>query len=241
MIHPSNMAGPNWFTGSFGTTNPFQQANTPFFRSTPFLGSQGGYGPGSNLSFGIGTNPSQIQNTINEITRQTIPTVLSSFGLQPNLGYQTPFGFSSPTGFPNAPWSTLNPMTGDWQNNINEMIRQTTNQAFQSAWQQTAPFSGMGTSPFTGTPGTLGTNWQQQNLGNYIAQVCQQACQQTCQTLCQAVITAANVALSAQTQTQGTLFNTQNTPFGIPNSPFAFNNVPQYGVTTGIPAGAGAF
>jgi hypothetical protein len=218
MIHPSTMAGPNWFTGSFGTTNPFQQPNTPFFRNTPFAGSQGGFTPGSSLfqnpTFGFGTNPSQIQNAINEISRQAIPTVLASFGLPPNSGYQTPFGFSSPMGFQNTSWSIGSPITGDWQNGINEMIRQTTNQAFQSTLQQTSPFYAAGTTPFTGTPGTFGTNWQQQNVGNLIVQICQQACIQTCQTICQAAITCANVSLNAQNLTQGTFFSTPNTVFG---------------------------
>src|SRR5687768_4855125 len=114
MIHPSTMAGPNWFTGNIGTTNPFQQNSSPFFRNTPFQGQQGGFGPGNNpfqsQQFGFGTNTTQMQNPINEIVRQTVPTILASFGIQPSGGFQnllgqqgqfgspSPFGFQIPSG-----------------------------------------------------------------------------------------------------------------------------------------------
>jgi hypothetical protein len=122
MIHPSTMAGPNWFTGSFGTTNPFQQNSASFFRNPTFPSPQGGFGPGSSpftsQTFGYGTTMTQLQNQINEITRQTIPTVLASYGLptafgpqtpftsqtsfgpQGTFGFQTPFTLQSPSVFP---------------------------------------------------------------------------------------------------------------------------------------------
>src|SRR5215216_3620773 len=84
MIHPSTLAGPNWFTGSFGPNTPFQQ-NNPFFRNTPFQGQQGGFGFGTNPFQNpfFGNNPAQYQNTINEFIRQTVPTAFSNIGFQP--------------------------------------------------------------------------------------------------------------------------------------------------------------
>src|SRR5947209_20587982 len=98
MIHPSTMAGPNWFTGSIGTTNPFQQSSSPLFRNTPFQGS--GFGPGTNPfqnpSFGFGPQTGQIQNTINEVVRQALPSIVASLSTQPGNPFQTPF--STPFG-----------------------------------------------------------------------------------------------------------------------------------------------
>jgi len=106
MIHPSNMAGTNWFTSGIGTTNPFQQSGSPFFRSTPFQGS--GIGPGNNpfQSQQFGTQTAQIQNTINEVLRQAFPSILASLGGLPGYGLQNmitssgPFGQQGPLGFP---------------------------------------------------------------------------------------------------------------------------------------------
>lgn len=218
MIHPSTMAGPNWFTGSFGTTNPFQQNTSPFFRNTPFQGPQGGFGfgtnpfqnptfgfgnPYQNPSFGFGTNPfqnpnlgfgntPQFQNSINEIVRQTIPTIVSSFGYQPTTGFQPSFGTWNPTGFatPNGTWSfgtqfSNTPFSNDWQtqNIIGEIIRQTTNQTIQSFPQLNPGF---------------GFNPQQQNIWNTSAQIAQQACWSACQTTCQAIITCAITCINQQ-------------------------------------------
>jgi len=210
MIHPSTMAGPNWFTGSFGSTNPFQQSSFPFIRNTQFLGTPGGFGPGNNLfqsqPFGIGTIP--LQNMLTEIIRQTVPNTLASFGLQPTsglptgFGFQAPLGFQTPTGigqfgpqFQSTPWTGINPLA-DWQTQgfLTEIIRQTTNQALQNMGQQFPTFLGLGTSPF-------GTNLQQQNLPSFIGQICQQACQQICQTLIQAVTVTCSECLNQQTQT----------------------------------------
>jgi hypothetical protein len=224
MIHPSTMAGPNWFTGSFGTFNPFQQSSSTFFRSTPFAGPQGGFGPGfnpyQNPSFGFGPNTPQIQNMINEIVRQTVPTTLASFGI-PTTGFSSPYGFSFPYGFsytggfqtptgsaqfgpsfPGSPWMNPTP-GGDWT----ETIRQATNQAIQNLAQQNPTLFSAFTTPLAGTPGLFGTN-PQQNLANVIGQVCYQACQSACQTIYQALAVCVNEAINQQNQMT-------NTPFGM--------------------------
>jgi len=152
MIHPSTMAGPNWFTGSFGTTNPFQQ-NTSFFRNTPLGGQQGGFGPGNtpfqSQPFGFGTNTMQLQNTISEIVRQTVPTILANCGIQPNnlqstfgfqtginptqFGLSTPFGFQTPTGpaqfgpqFQTSPWINPSAIGTEYQTQIQNQIQNQT-------------------------------------------------------------------------------------------------------------------
>lgn len=216
MIHPSTMAGPNWFTGSFGTTNPYQQNTTPFSRGNPFQGPQGGFGfgttpfqnigfgfgttPFQNTGFGFGTNPNQIQNAINEIVRQTVPTIVASYGFQPTNGFQIPTGnwtFGNP--FQNTPgfdWQT--------QNFLSEIIRQTTNQALQNLPQ----FVSTGGFPGTtwGNNPNLGFNPQQQNTWNLVGQLCAQACQQVCQTTCQAIVACCVTCL-----------NQQNTSFNLWN------------------------
>jgi hypothetical protein len=239
------MAGPNWFTGSFGTTNPFQVSSSPFFRNTPFQGFQGGFGPGNspfqNQPFGISPNTTQIQNTISEIVRQTIPTILASYGFQPTSGFQTSFGFQTPIGFSSptssfqfgSPFSSM-PNNYNWQNPsfFTEIIRQATNQAIQNIAQQNPtlfstgsmgwnqPFTGMGTG-FNWTSNTFGINPQQQNLWNFIGQICQQACQQACQTIIQAVTTTASQCINQISQ--NTQINqSQNTPFNIA-TPFGIN------------------
>jgi len=222
MIHPSTLAGPNWFTGSFGPNNPFQQNNTPFLRNTPFQGQQGGFGfgtnPFQNPSLGFGNNPAQYQNTINEIIRQTVPTAFSNFGFQPTNGFQTPtFGwntnqFQTPT----TPWTFGNQFQNtpfnNWQTQsfFTELIRQTTNQALQSfpQFSQTGFFQG---TNWQNNP-NFGTNPQQQQLWNTCAQICQQTCYVSCQTVCQAIVTCAIESINQQQQ--NTPFNTnyqQNT------------------------------
>jgi len=222
MIHPSTLAGPNWFTGSFGTNNPFQQNTSPFFRNTPFQGQQGGFGfgtnpfqgqqgsfgfgtnPFQNPSFGFGNNPAQFQNTVNEFIRQTVPTPFSNYGFQPTNGFQSPTGNWNTTGFqaPTNPWSFgtqfQNTPFNNWQTQglFTELIRQTTNQVMQSFPQ----FNGTGT--FQGTNWqnnpNFGTNPQQQNLWSTCAQICQQTCYATCQTVCQAIVTCATECINQQ-------------------------------------------
>jgi len=212
MIHPSTMAGPNWFTGSYGATNPFQQTSSAFFRNTPFGGPQGGFGPGNNpfqtQQFGFGTYSTPMQNMINEVIRQTVPTTLASFGIP--TGYQTSFGPSSmgfqfPTGpaqfgpqFQTSAWNafTMNP---DWQNQnwqnqsmVAEMIRQVTNQAIQNTLAQNPMLFSLYGNPMS----NIGTNPQQQNLANTITQVCQQCCQMACQSIYQAVFTCVSECLN---------------------------------------------
>jgi len=232
------MAGPNWFTGSFGTTSPFQQTSSTFFRNTPFGG--GGFGPGntpfSNPSFGFSGSTFPFQNMIQEIVRQTVPQSLASAGF-PTTGFQTAFGTPGPFSSPN-PWSFPTPtgptafgfpfQTSEWQNPglFSEIIRQATNQAIQTTWPSNAtgfnPFASSPTTPYFG----LGTTGQQQNLPISILQICQQACQSIGQTLCQAVITGVTESLNTQSFSQNTPFSgfgfnpqQQNTPF----SGFGFN------------------
>lgn len=284
MIHPSTMAGPNWLTGSFGTT-PFQQSMSPLFRNNPFLGST--FGPGTNpfQTFGFGPQTAQFQNTINEITRQVVPTILASYGVPQNtFGFQTPFGvpgqfglqgtFGYPQSFGFTPFGT--PFQGgftDIQSTLQnpaivaELARQSTNLALQTLGQQFPgqgfqslygqPFTGVGTLTGFGTPftslgmagfGTPGLNATPQNLLNAITQCCQSAANcvassvaQFCQTqgipfnpnivaqVCQTV--ASNVAQCLTQMTQG-----QNTPLNL-----NLNSTPQFGVSSGIPTGAGAF
>jgi len=265
MIHPSTMAGPNWFTGSFGTTSPFQQNSSSFFRNTPFGG--GGPGPANNpfqsLSFGFNSNPTQMQNTINEIVRQTVPTILANFGMtqgsfgfqtqQAPFGFQTPFNFQTPTGpaqygpqFTNSSWGT------DWQSQIQnqfqnqfqnqnflaEVIRQSTNQAIQNLMQQNPNafgqgISGIGTTPFAAN--AFNTNWQQQvqQLQQQQIQQLQQQQQQqsfwnTVSQVCQTVAACVIACLTPQNQIQSTPFNINT-------------GSTQFGVSAGIPTGAGAF
>jgi hypothetical protein len=158
MIHPSTMAGPNWLGNSFGTT-PFSQ-NLSLFRSTPFQGST--FAPGTNqfpTSFGFGPQQSwPIQNTINEITRQVLPTVLANYGFSPNLltnalPFQTPFGpqgqfgLQGAIGYPQTlgltPFGTpFQNGFGDFQTVLQnptllaELARQSTNLALQTIGQQ---------------------------------------------------------------------------------------------------------
>jgi hypothetical protein len=252
MIHPSTMAGPNWFSANLGMTNPFQQGTTPFLRTTPFQGSQGGYGPGNTpfqtQPFTTGTNMMQMQNTINEIIRQTVPRVLASCGIQPSGAFQSSYGFQSPFGFQGQggptpfgqPFQT--PMYGDWQTQIaiQEIARQATNQAIQNIAQQ---------NPWLFAQGISGTNWQtqqpflgqQQNLVNLIGQVCQ------------AVTTSVIECLTQSNITQGTPFNIgagqftgqqwfgQQPTFGQQPPLNLGSTQPQYGFTSGMTAGVGAF
>jgi len=212
MIHPSTLAGPNWFTGSFGPNTPFQQNNNPFFRNTPFQGQQGGFGFGTNpfqTPF-LGNNPAQYQNSINEFIRQTVPTAFSNPGFQPTNGFQTPTvgwntsGFQTPANtwtfgnqFQNTPFN-------NWQTQsfFTELIRQTTNQVLQSfpQFNQTSYFQG---TNWQNNP-NFGTNPQQQQLWNTCAQICQQTCYSSCQTVCQAIVTCAIECINQQ---QSTPFN----------------------------------
>jgi hypothetical protein len=291
MIHPSTMAGPNWLGSSFGTTNPFQQNLSPF-RSTPFQGST--FGPGTipfqTQPFGFGPQSWPIQNTINEITRQVLPTLLANYGISPSLltntlAFQTPFGpqaqfgLQSAFGFPQTPGIT--PFTpfqngfGDFQNVLQnptivaELARQSANMALQTIGQQFpgqifqnafgqpitgfgtltglgTPFTTLGTSPF-GTQGLFGIQPQQQFL-SALAQCCQAAAScvgqclvQFCQSqgiqvnptlvaqCCQTVATCVAQCLTQLAQGQSTPLNTN------------LNSTAQFGVSPGVPAGAGAF
>jgi len=220
MIHPSTMAGPNWFSGTFGATNPFQQTSSAYFRNTPF-GSPFGFGPGNNPfqnpTFGYGANTNQqLQTMINEIIRQTVPTTLASYGLA--NGFQSPIGFSSlgsqiPFGstqfgsqYPINPGTNFT-MNTDWQNQnyLTEMIRQTTNQAIQNTLAQNPSLFNAYNNP----TGAFGTN-PQQNIANVVTQVCQQACQTTCQTTCQAIITCVNECLNQPNNQFQTNWQQQN-------------------------------
>jgi hypothetical protein len=266
MIHPSTMAGPNWFSANLGTTNPFQQSTTPFFRTSPYQGSQGGYGLGNTpfqtqpFAWGTNTMQMQMQNTINEIVRQTVPRVLASCGIQTSASFQTPFGFQSPGGpgpfgqqFQASPWTSQIPIynqppnLGDWQSQIalQELIRQTTNQAIQHVTQQNPSLLAQWSQ------GPYGLNWQQQqqlqqqqqqNLWNLVGQVCQ------------AVTASVIDCLTQSNSMQGTSFNigagqfsgqqpyfTQQPMFGQQPPLNLGSTQPQYGVTSGIPTGTGAF
>jgi len=234
MIHPSTLAGPNWFTGNFGTTNPFQQNTTPFFRNTPFQGQQGGFGYGNNpfqnTSFGFGNNPfqnpnfgfgnntPQFQNTISEIIRQTVPTTFANVGFQPSNGFQTPTGNWNTNGFqtPNNTWSfgtqsqntpfvTNTPFNNNWQ--IQNLFNEMIRQSTNQAIQSFPQFGSTGF--FQGTTWQNNPNFgtqQQQNFWNTCYQICQQTCFWACQTTCQAIMT---------TCFEG--FNQQNTPFNTTN------------------------
>jgi len=258
MIHPSTMAGPTGLTAGFGTTNPFQQNLSPFIRSTPFQTS--GFGPGTtpfqSQPFGFGNQGAQVQNTINEIVRQTIPSVLANYGIPPTGSFQSQIGFPTTFGFQqtlgNTPFG-LQFQPGDvFQNQgfVTELIRQSTNQALQNLTQQNPLLFGQGTlgpnQSFFGTPNTLGIS-QQQYL-NQVAQCCQQATQCVAQAIVQCGL-AQNATFVAQccqqvasclaqcllqfgpTQIQSAAFS----------APFNLNNTPQFGVTPGIPTGVGAF
>jgi len=233
MIHPSTLAGPNWFTGSFGPNNPFQQNTSPFFRNTPFQGQQGTFGFGANpfqgqqstSGFGanpfqnpfIGNSPGQFQNTINEIIRQTVPTAFTSFGYQPTNGFQTPT-FNWNTNGIQMPFNngTFGPQLqntpfSNWQTQsfFNELIRQTTNQVMQSfpQFSQTSPYQG---TNWQNNP-NLGTNPQQQ-LWNNCAQICQQSCYWSCQAVCQTIVSCAIECINQQNTTLNT-----NNPTNIQN------------------------
>jgi hypothetical protein len=268
MIHPSTMAGNNWTTGSFGTTNPFQQSSMPFLRTMSFPGPQATFGPGSipfqNHPFG--TNTMQMQDTINEIVRQTIPRVLANCGIPTSFGVPTPFGFQTPIGqqgqfgfqtpfafqtptqfgtpFQTTPWMNPNPGYGDWQtqNMLQEVVRQATIQAVQNAYQQNPYQLSQGfqspTQPILGPQSFYGGPWQQQqSLNNLIGQVCQ------------AVAASVIECLSQPNQIQNPLYSMGTTPFLTQQTPFfgsqaplnMGSTAPSYGVTSGIPAGAGAF
>jgi len=262
MIHPSTMAGPTGLTAGFGTTNPFQQNLSTFIRSTPFQTS--GFGPGTNpfqsQPFGFGNQGAQVQNTINEIVRQTIPSVLGNYGIPSTGSFQGQFGFPTTFGFPqtigSTPFGMQQFQPGDgFQNQgfIAELIRQSTTQALQNLGQQNPYLFGQGnlgtTQSFFGTPNTFGSPQQpQQQYLNQVAQCCQQVAQCTAQNLvqcglgqnptfiaqcCQAVVaTLSQCLLQANpTQFQSAGFNT----------PFSLNNTPQFGVSPGIPTGVGAF
>jgi hypothetical protein len=239
MIHPSTMAGPNLFASGLGT-NPFQQGSSPFFRSTPFPG--GGFGPTpfQGQPFGFG----------GQTTQNTIPT-----------GFQTPLG---PTPFgPQIPFTGFD-LQGSFQNPgmISEIARQTAALALQSLGQQYPtllsqgltgqfqPGSGQGTTPWGttpwGPPMGFGTNYQQQNLQNAIAQCCQAAA--SCVTSCLAqfcqsqgvpfnpnlVAQCSQVVTSCVASCLVQLCQTQGAPFSL-------NNTSQFGISSGIPAGVGAF
>jgi hypothetical protein len=223
MIHPSTMAGQNWFTGTFGATNPFQQTSSAYFRNTPFTGTPFGFGPGTNPfqnpTYGFGANPTQpFQNLISEVIRQTVPTTLASYGFA--NGFTTPGGFSpigyqyqTPTWstqfgpqFPTTPGTTFT-MNQDWQNQnfLTEMIRQVTNQAIQNTFAQNPTFF----NTFNTPTGGFGGN-PQQNLGNVITQIAQQCCQTACQTICQGIITCANECLNQPNNPIQTNWQQQN-------------------------------
>jgi len=211
MIHPSTMAGPTGLTAGFGTTNPFQQNLSTFIRSTPFQTS--GFGPGINpfqsQPFGFGNQGAQVQNTINEIVRQTIPSVLANYGIPSNGSFQSQFGFPTSFGTP-TPFGLQTPFgsqqtfgstpfgqqfqPGDpfqTQGFISELIRQSTTQALQNLGQQNPMLFGQGTmgttQSFFGTPNTFGISQQQQQQQylNQVAQCCQQVAQCTAQNIVQ--------------------------------------------------------
>jgi hypothetical protein len=259
------MAGPNWFTANLGTTNPFQQNTTPFQRIPSIQGPQAGYGTGNTLfqsqPFFTGNNmmQMQMQNTINEIVRQTVPRVLASCGIQTSTmgfqspyGYQSQYGFQTPIGqqFQSTPWTTQtslfnqSPISGDWQTQIilQEVVRQATNQALQSITQQNPTLMGQSAQ----TP--YGTNWQQQqqqqqNLWNLVGQICQAVTTSLVECLTQSNLGQGTPysTITNQYLGQQPYFQQQQQPFGQ-QSPLSMGNTqPQFGVTTGIPAGAGAF
>jgi hypothetical protein len=259
MIHPSTMAGPTGLNTGFGTTNPFQQNLSTFIRNTPFQTS--GFGPGTtpfqSPPFGFGNQGAQVQNTINEIVRQTIPTVLANYGISPTGTFQSQFGFPTTFGFPqtigSTPFGQQQFQPGDMFQNqgfFTELIRQSTNQALQNLTQQNPYLYSQGNqgTPFFGTPNTFGTSQQQQQYLNQVAQCCQQVAQCTAQNLlqcglgqnptfvaqcCQAVVATLSQCLLQANPTQ-----IQSASF---NAPFNLNNTPQFGVTPGIPTGVGAF
>lgn len=267
MIHPSTMAGPNLFASGLGT-NPFQPGISPFLRSTAFPGGGFGFGPtpfpGQPFGFGGQTT----QNTISEIVRQTVPQALASCGLLPGGITQSAFGFPGTTGFqtpfgptqfgPQLPFGGFDPQSSlQTPGLISEIARQTATLALQNLGQQypallsqglTGQFQpgfGQGTTPW-GTPQGFGTNFQQQNLPNAIAQCCQAAAScvtsclaQFCQTqgvplnpnlvtqCCQVVTSCVASCLLQLCQAQ--------------SAPFSLNNTSQFGISSGIPAGVGAF
>lgn len=202
MIHPSTMAGPTWFPGSFGTTNPFQQNTQQLFRSTPFQGPQ--------VGFGIGTTPFQgqpIQSAIDQIVRQTLPGFLGNIGIQPTVPFQSPIGFQTPVGLQGqfgipSPFGI--PGVTDFQNPqaqgyALELVRQVTNQALQNLYQQSPtpygqPFLGLGTTPFTGVLNQFGGGPQQEQQRQFLNFVCQ---------VCNIVAACCEACLVQQTQTQG--------------------------------------
>jgi hypothetical protein len=269
MMHPSTMAGTNWFTGSFGTPNPFASNPFLFSRNMPFQGQQGGFGFGTlpfpNQSFGFGTGTTQMQNTINEIVRQTVPTLLANWASQPGTGFQTPFGFQPPWGqtwqagfpwpwsfqgqagftpswpqFQTSPWMNFTPWTGDWQNPLftGEIVRQATNQILQSLQQNPTFFSQGAFSPgqpFFGTTPSIGTPGTFPTFQ-------QQSFGNLIGQICQAVTSCVMSCLAQATPAQNTFFTPQTSPFQTPGMPFNFNTTTsQFGATSGTPTGAGAF
>jgi hypothetical protein len=268
MIHPSTMAGPNWFTGSFGTTNPFQQ-NTSFFRNTPFGGQQGGFGPGINpfqsQPMGFGTTTMQLQNTINEIVRQTVPTILANCGIQPNnmqgtfgfqtginpgqIGFSTPFGFQTPTGpaqfgpqFQSSTWTSPSPFVTDYQTQIQNQIQQ---QAYVAEMIRQATQQAI-QSLTQQIPGILtqGLSWQGTTSQPYsgigtMAFTGPQNAFTTHQQQQQNLWNLINQVTQAVTQCVLASLTQQNQ---TQNTPYNLNiGSPQSSVTPGIPTGAGVF
>jgi hypothetical protein len=215
MIHPSTMAGPNLFTAGFGTTNPFQQNNSPFFRNNPF---QGGFGPGNNpfqgQAFGLGNQNAQIQNTVNEILRQSLPSIIASYNGLQNGTSQTPFTFGTPFGSQGqfGFQSSLNPQsTFGLQNAFNPQGTLGFQSAFgpQGQFGLQNPFVGQtqfGTTPYGNTFQTgFGDQNPLQNP-NTFNQLVQQATNTTLQCLNQQIPGLISQGLTGQTQ--GNIQNT---------------------------------
>jgi len=204
MIHPSTMAGQNLFTAGFGTTNPFQQNNSPFFRNTPFQG--GGFGPGNNpfqgQPFGLGNQT--IQNTINEILRQSLPSIVANFNNVPNGTFQTPFTSTTPFGSQGQ----FGFQTGFGpQGNFGSQI----SAGPQGQFGFQTPFGNQGQFGLTGAIGTQGLFGPQFQTGfgdqnplqnpNTFSQLVQQATTITLQSLNQQIPGLFSQSLPGQTQT----------------------------------------
>jgi hypothetical protein len=263
MIHPSTLAGPNWFTGSIGTTHPFQQSTTPFFRNAQVQGPQVAFAPGippiQPQSIGPMLNTTQMLNTINEIVRQTVPLTIANGGFQPTAGFQTPFGFPTPLGqqgphafqtplgpsFPTGAHyqqpQLLNttPIYGNWQNQtqsfIPELIRQATGQVIQTLYQQNPALFSQAMYGQTQPIHGIGMQYPGQNIYGTGWQQ-QQHYQNFVAQVCQAVASCVNECLNQQAQTQNTLYSTPNTPYYTQSTPFnATNPTAQYSTPTGVP------